>query len=83
MNNLEKIQIDEFNKNFWNIPASSTVMSVMDNNQTDFSTKNFNPLNDSHHVDAMNVLQIIKPVGNLTLQRDSKSMNDLQPNFTE
>ena len=73
--NIEKNQISEFNKYFWTIPSSATVMAVMDNNQADFGTKNFNPLNDSHHVDAMNVLQVVKPSGNVTLDKKSKSFD--------
>ena len=44
INNLEKSQIDEFNIAFWDIPSSSTVMAVMDNNQTDFGTKIYVPI---------------------------------------
>ena len=42
--NLEKNQIDGFNKQFWDIPSACSVMAVMDNNQADFTTKSFNPI---------------------------------------
>ena len=45
-------------------------MAVMDNNQSDFSTKRFKPLKDSHHVDCLNVLQVIKPAGNIDLDEN-------------
>ena len=51
INNLEKKQIAQFNSVFWNLSDDSTVMAVMDNNQTDFSTKTFKPLNDTHHLE--------------------------------
>ena len=57
INNLEKNQIDEFNRVFWDIPDNTTVMAVMDNNQADFSTKSFKPLKDSHHVDCLEDLE--------------------------
>ena len=83
INNLEKSQIDEFNIAFWDIPSSSTVMAVMDNNQTDFGKKSYNPLKDNHHVDCLNVLQVIKPVGNFNLRSNSKSVEDLEPSFKD
>ena len=79
--NLEKNQISDFNDKFWSIPASSTVMAVMDNNQADFGTKTFNPMKDAHHVDCLNVLQVIKPAGNNQLGKDSKAFDDLDANF--
>ena len=83
INNLEKNQIGEFNSVFWKIPANATVMAVMDNNQTDYTTKNFNPLKDSHHVDCLNVLQVVKPSGNSNLAKDSKSIEYLESSFVD
>ena len=39
INNLEKNQIESFNSVFWETPVDVTVMAVMDNNQSDFSSK--------------------------------------------
>ena len=72
VNRLEKRQIDEFNSIFWDVSRSSTVCAVMDNNQADFSSKNYNPLNDEHHVDCLNVLQVIKPGGESLLVKKFK-----------
>ena len=83
MNNLEKKQISKFNSLFWDLPDNSTVMAVMDNNQTDFSTKTFKPLNDTHHVDCLNVLQVIKPPGNLNLNKTSKQIDNLEYSFID
>ena len=83
INNLEKKQIAQFNSVFWNLPDDSTVMAVMDNNQTDFSTKSFKPLNDTHHVDCLNVLQVIKPSGNLNLNKNSKPKEHLKSTFID
>ena len=83
INSLEKNQIDQFNSIFWKIPDNATVMAVMDNNQSDFSTKSFKPLKDSHHVDCLNVLQVIKPAGNMDLKQDSKPMVELEPSFID
>ena len=74
VNRLEKRQINEFNSIFWDLSKSSTVSAVMDNNQADFSSKNYNPLHDEHHVDCLNVLQVIKPGGNPCL---SKTLKDI------
>ena len=81
--NLEKKQVNEFNKHFWTIPDSASVMTVMDNNQADFGTKNYNPLNDSHHVDGLNVLQVVKPTGNINLNRRCRSLDELDESFIE
>ena len=83
INNLEKRQIAQFNSVFWNLPDDATVMAVMDNNQTDFSTKTFKPLNDTHHVDCLNVLQVIKPSGNLNLNKNSKPLEHLESTFID
>ena len=83
VNRLEKRQIDEFNSIFWDIPKSSTVMAVMDNNQADFGSKNYNPLHDEHHVDCLNVLQVIKPAGNPDLDKTTKEMSELSTSFIE
>ena len=74
INNLEKNQIESFNSVFWETPVDATVMAVMDNNQSDFSSKSFKPLKDNHHVDCLNVLQVIKPSGNPYLSKESKSI---------
>ena len=81
LNNLEKNQITDFNTKFWTIPSSATVMSVMDNNQADFGTKYFNPLQDKHHVDCLNVLQVVKPSGNSELMKESRSIQHVDTNF--
>ena len=83
VNNLEKNQIDSFNSVFWKIPENATVMAVMDNNQADFSTKSFKPLKDSHHVDCLNVLQVVKPSGNSNLNKESKSIAELESTFID
>ena len=81
--NLEKNQIDSFNSVFWETPVTATVMAVMDNNQSDFSSKSFNPLKDNHHVDCLNVLQVIKPSGNPLLSKESKSIENLNETFID
>ena len=81
--NLEKTQIGDFNKLFWDIPTSSSVMAVMDNNQADCTTKSYSPLKDEHHVDCINVLQVVKPVGNLTLNKMSKPFDELDESFID
>ena len=48
-----------------------------------FSTKTFKPLNDTHHVDCLNVLQVIKPPGNLNLIRNSKPLKYLESIFID
>jgi hypothetical protein len=83
INNLEKNQIDSFNSVFWKIPENASVMAVMDNNQTDYSTKSFKPLKDNHHVDCLNVLQVVKPTGNLNLNKESKSIAELESSFID
>ena len=81
LNNLEKNQIVDFNTKFWTIPSSATVMSIMDNNQADFGSKYFNPLQDKHHVDCFNVLQVLKPSGNSELMKESRSIERIDANF--
>ena len=83
INKLEKNQIDNFNSLFWTIPTNCTVMTVMDNNQADMATKGYNPLKDNHHVDGLNVLQVIKPVGNLYLDKESKHIWELVSTFVD
>ena len=83
INKLEKNQIDNFNSLFWTIPTNCTVMTVMDNNQADMATKGYNPLKDNHHVDGLNVLQVIKPVGNLNLDKESKHIGELVSTFVD
>ena len=82
-NRLERRQIDEFNSVFWDLPAPSTVMAVMDNNQADFGSKTYDPLHDEHHVDAINVLQVIKPTGIPNLSKSSKQISDLSASFID
>ena len=55
----------------------------MDNNQIDFSTKTFKPLNDTHHVECLNVFQVIKPPGNLNLNKNSKPLKHLESTFID
>ena len=83
INKLERNQIDNFNSQYWTIPTSCTVMAVMDNNQADHTTKGYNPLKDTHHVDGLNVLQVIKPVGNLNLNKESKDISELASTFVD
>ena len=80
---LEKNQIADFNRKFWDVPSSCTIVAVMDNNQADFGTKNYNPLKDTHHVDCLNVLQVIKPSGNPQLSKTSKTVEHLKTDFVE
>ena len=83
VNRLEKRQIDQFNSVFWNINNSCNVMACMDNNQADFGSKNYNPLHDEHHVDCLNVLQVIKPGGNPVLHKNSKKISELSDSFSD
>ena len=83
INSLEKNQINEFNSKFWAIPSTATVMAVMDNNQADFGTKTYNPLKDEHHVDGLNVLQVIKPTGNSDLDKQGKPISELNSTFID
>ena len=83
VNGLEKRQIDEFNSVFWDLGDCSTISAVMDNNQADFGSKNYNPLHDEHHVDCLNVLQVVKPGGNPSLSKESKEMSSLTKSFIE
>ena len=75
--------IESFNSVFWETHVDATVMAVMDNNQIDFSSKSFKPLKDNHHVDCLNVLQVIKPSGNPLLSKESKSIENLNETFID
>ena len=55
----------------------------MDNNQADFGTKTYNPLKDEHHVDGLNVLQVIKPTGNFDFDKQGKPISELNSTFID
>ena len=71
----------EYNKVYHNIPLDANINAVGDNGQADIGSKNWNAFKE-HHVDSLNVLQVVYPNGNESLSKQpSKTISDLDSNF--
>ena len=72
---------NEYNKQYHGIPLDANINAVGDNGQADMGSKNWSAFK-AHHVDSLNVLQVVFPNGNVSFSKvTSRTIADLNSSF--
>ena len=84
LENFEIANSETFNKKVNEIPDDATVNVAIDNNQQAVGTKHFSAHKDDHMAHCLNILHVVKPVGNTTLSKQSgQTVHSLDSSFVE